>query len=868
MRLRNLFEKPRDFSEIEPGAREEIPNLTKLKDLEDLNRKINEYESSLSNYNYHKVPKSARETLVKLKSEVQSTIDHLHNKRMELESENLVGDIPKGLFNLFQTIGKECSTICDQYSSLDTYLYRGTKSSSDAFKGKPFDERRAKDSNPILSNALNQAFADAGIEARRDNSIFTSSSISQAGIYGSTYVIFPVNGFSFSYSKSIKDFVFDFFKFSEYFMAEHKDLKNKLHNELSTKESSVLFQYFKDNDYYARYKEKEALLSKPTDFAAIKEMINDGIIENEFEIFSDVRNIMTPEKVIEKLQINHTDLSSAIKSGHEVVIRGNYYAVSTKHKHLVRNYLQNHYEQSDDFKKIKEKEIEAGQGIEVVDGDQAGIQGVVKEFSGGDDNTVSFFDTKEAKTYTVDKSIIKKIKVDTAQNKKLKAGDSVLVIKPDSSMFGQIGKIDYVWSTGTYDVITAASRNEFSGRSLVLIDSTEDNKSGDGLDKSSDTTVFDEGDIVKVIDGAHKGKTGKVTYFSSNFGLDLDVGGETISLPASSVEKVTNTTSFDFLDQIKVIKGLYKGDIGHISYLYNNGSVELKLNSGGYEVFKPHEVEKIGGPLFIEGDEVSVVAGDYKGKTGKVENADVNGTVDLNLDGTYVTDIPFKHIKKIKDTTPAKDSAQRPKFKEGDFVLGPYNKKYEVIEIYKSFENKTLARISSVDGTKNFRISLSKLKKWEEPKDDIDSDFELIDIEDALTIPEAGDSVIVNKPVGTYSKYKNLKGVVVKTSQGLTSDILTIKFDNGTTADIPEPYVEKTKSDSSQAAKQSPEKNQDKKWQPMNPKIKAAIADAKQKGYITYITMHNLFPVGTDSEQIEDFIELMSELGINVVESD
>lgn len=46
---------------------------------------------------------------------------------------------------------------------------------------------------------------DNGFNARRSNSLFCTSDYNQASDYGTPYVVFPVNGFSFTYWDNCKD---------------------------------------------------------------------------------------------------------------------------------------------------------------------------------------------------------------------------------------------------------------------------------------------------------------------------------------------------------------------------------------------------------------------------------------------------------------------------------------------------------------------------------------------------------------------------------------------------------------------------------------------------------------------------------------
>ncbi|MDO8884569.1 RNA polymerase sigma factor region1.1 domain-containing protein, partial [Pseudotabrizicola sp.] len=51
--------------------------------------------------------------------------------------------------------------------------------------------------------------------------------------------------------------------------------------------------------------------------------------------------------------------------------------------------------------------------------------------------------------------------------------------------------------------------------------------------------------------------------------------------------------------------------------------------------------------------------------------------------------------------------------------------------------------------------------------------------------------------------------------------------------------------------------------------VKKMIADARERGYITYEQLNQVMPPEqVSSEQIEDVMSMLSEMGINVIEDD
>jgi hypothetical protein len=145
-------------------------------------------------------------------------------------------------------------------------LFRGKAGSrslnTPSFVGDSIPDRRPTDLNKVIHDNLNRVMLGMGYTATRGNSIMCTSDLEMAREYGSPYLIFPLNGFSFTWSTKTKDL------YTDYFMNR------------TTWEDSI--KYFDSEE----------------DF-----------IKNE-------------------LKLKQTDFISALKSGHEIYIKGRYYALS------------------------------------------------------------------------------------------------------------------------------------------------------------------------------------------------------------------------------------------------------------------------------------------------------------------------------------------------------------------------------------------------------------------------------------------------------------------------------------------------------------------------------------------------------------
>lgn len=105
-----------------------------------------------------------------------------------------------------QLVSVDCSQYISALKIALKPLVRGFNShSSMAFKGRSRDSRITY-TDPEIVKYFNEAFAEAGIIANRTNTISTSTNVGEAGMFGTLYYLFPIDGFKFSWSPKIEDF--------------------------------------------------------------------------------------------------------------------------------------------------------------------------------------------------------------------------------------------------------------------------------------------------------------------------------------------------------------------------------------------------------------------------------------------------------------------------------------------------------------------------------------------------------------------------------------------------------------------------------------------------------------------------------------
>ena len=99
---------------------------------------------------------------------------------------------------------KNCSQIISIYKQANGFLYRGMKHKPIAFESNIRTDRSTVEMHPEYAKALVRAYNALGIKAHRQNSIFTTPDRHKAHDWGNAYIVFPQNGFSFSYFTEIK----------------------------------------------------------------------------------------------------------------------------------------------------------------------------------------------------------------------------------------------------------------------------------------------------------------------------------------------------------------------------------------------------------------------------------------------------------------------------------------------------------------------------------------------------------------------------------------------------------------------------------------------------------------------------------------
>jgi hypothetical protein len=104
-------------------------------------------------------------------------------------------------------IATHCSSFLKVAKPLRRLLYRGLNDhDQDVFIGQTKEGRRPFNSTRHEQAEFDDAISKLGFKALRSNSIFCSTNLYFAATYGRAYIIFPIDGFDFTWSPMVSDF--------------------------------------------------------------------------------------------------------------------------------------------------------------------------------------------------------------------------------------------------------------------------------------------------------------------------------------------------------------------------------------------------------------------------------------------------------------------------------------------------------------------------------------------------------------------------------------------------------------------------------------------------------------------------------------
>jgi transcription antitermination factor NusG len=864
MRLRKLFE-----AQIQPGQRKGFS--LQLKRIEDIQLKVAGIQSTISQLGGVDVPDVLKKQMEDLITAAKIEKEKIYAEISDKSAKNpIIQGIPMSVLKLFKGIEKNASTIMNAYRKTGKFLYRGISSSDDALYGKPFDQRRAKDSNPELINALNQSLADQGFAARRDNTTFTTSGIGHAGNYGLPYIIFPRDGFSFHYSKEIRDLVLDTTKL---YLLVDSDIREYI-------ESIVYGNWGKLKPYFSHRFTGDTLFKDyeyKRDLDGIQNAVANGALPPEFAKYKSLADLVDSKKVIDNFRYDQSDLDGAINSAHEVMVTGPYYAVrNDRFEKYLTKYIEltksGTFDITPDTKSEKDKfnkSIDAVIGSSDTDFEKGSwVEHKYEKIKGIVVDTYHTNDFIQIKNYTGKLLIVNKKnlnKIETPEIPDYKVGDKVYLRTNDTEWEYYNDK---KFKVEDVDELTVTVRSD-SGKAIIVPKLlTEPSPKYD----TNDPMI---GDTVHITDGQYKDLYATIAWvskYSKDIEVDLGDGNQQIMVDKGKYEVIDPATkpksplllvAFEKGDYVKIADdmGEYSNVVGVAGKpgivttevtAFDGYGYQLTVKNSRLKKINKDEYEKQSFALY---DTVKIIGGKHDGEVGEYSYLYSNGFLEIRTTDGKTFSVPAKYVFKLTNTQA---------ISKGDFVkisefssifpgtvatvTGNASKGESPVLIYGNtdydytIDTKLLTKISEEEFNKG------AFKKGDQVKVTAGPYAGKVGTVDKLSYFQ---HIVVKIDDSTYSIDPDSLEVILKPSNKTDDDLIDLDFIDFEAEDEPTP----------------PKKNT-----ATSPDIKKKFDElselGKKQGYVTFNDINDLIKSLPEefntSEQVNNIMLMLAELGINV----
>lgn len=228
------------------------------------------------------------------------------NKRNMLSNkkEELSKVIQPNQLKYFTMIEKECGDFLNVVKTTKRFLYRGMRGDEPVLLGYPHEKRLVKDTKEDIQELFDKMLMQAGFKALRSNSIFTTGNRIHARGFGDyVYLIFPKDGYNFTWSPSHEDWIPNFI-----------DIMGEDENGITLIDIGYYFEYLADalfdlNDEFRRFmndskKFKEWIKKKYPDVGVI---YSDDLKKYKDEI-EEIKEKMDKDPLTYKLRDNARDV--------------------------------------------------------------------------------------------------------------------------------------------------------------------------------------------------------------------------------------------------------------------------------------------------------------------------------------------------------------------------------------------------------------------------------------------------------------------------------------------------------------------------------------------------------------------------------
>jgi hypothetical protein len=212
-----------------------------------------------------------------------------------------------------------CSDIIGVYRNAEEFLFRGMKDKPDFFREMSRNDRKPKDSSKDISTMFDKMLAANGMTALRGNSIFAISDRGHTTDFGDPYIIFPVNGFDFTYTNE-KDILLD--SWTHLIPPKTSTYLTKLMSDHQIAQGAGEMSYYHNWITLDNLHTRQSLSALEFAIERMRELFPDNELAGDLTI----DKLINPEGFAERYDPSNTDLADAIKTQREVYIHGQYYA--------------------------------------------------------------------------------------------------------------------------------------------------------------------------------------------------------------------------------------------------------------------------------------------------------------------------------------------------------------------------------------------------------------------------------------------------------------------------------------------------------------------------------------------------------------
>lgn len=751
--LETLLTMPLYEAPVKPGERKEIS--FKLKKLESMTSKLDAYKRSLYSMAGSTLPPELQKDMDTLYNKLDGEIKKVQTAYDEMYEKSIAASgRPIKMDNVFKALAKNCKEIVKVYKELNRnsftkqrFMYRGIKSSADALYGKPFDARKPKDSNVDLHELVNGTIDSLGFEANRGNAMFVTGDRSQASGYGSSlYVMFPVDGFTYTWSQVEKDLVLDSGKRLSLI---DKEVASKIRGaaRLAKEKDSTIPISYPDDLFTSGY-------DYESNVENVSSLVERGFLPKEVKTLLD--ELLTDSSIQEYFKFTDKNLFQAIASNKEIYLRGDYYAINTDYMTDLIEFLKDidvdSVELPESFGEVPTI-LEQGDIVKIISGPYEGKKATIT-YSYTNTYEVKFQENEEA---AVEKDQVELYTLPDGSTPSFTDEQRVIVTNPDSQLYGSSLTIQFIYSSGKIEATDEQGTAYHVWPSELTDYSPELEKELENVPKPHQ---FKRDEYAKVIDSesTYHDQVGKVTYFYSNGKIELTFPGEVevsfarnqLDLASESDYKklgaATDDSAFQVGDTVKVVndESTYNNMIGKVIETGKNpAGVPWATVASGNNEFKTFTswLEKADKPTeFKIGDTVKInwEPTHYNGKVGTIiDGPDEDDDYKIKVNPGVFAYVPVQGMEKLEDTQAT--------FKVGDMVemVDPDYDYYGEIGVIDQGPDMDGEYLVSVDGESS----------WYQPNQIIK----------------------VDQPKSSETFTKGDKAKVIDTSSSLTGKVVTIQ---------------------------------------------------------------------------------------------